>query len=89
MENNSQDRLQFIIDRLGEANKTSSSVWVNYWAARKLLRELALERYVEVTKNYAENNSDLSLPSREFKVIADDVHSELAMFDEEQETANL
>lgn len=76
------ERLQEAIDRLSKADSTSSSIWVNYWAARKLLRELALARYEKVTDAYVKRNSNLSLPSREFKIIADDVHRELAMFDD-------
>jgi hypothetical protein len=81
-----ENRLQEAINRLSKANSTSSSIWVNYWIARKLLREMALVQYKQVTKSYVKRNSNLSLPSREFKVIADDVHRELAMFEEEEAT---
>lgn len=79
-------KLSRAVQAISEAEETSMSIWVNYWAARKELREFALEQYKKVTAAYIRNGKDLAYPSEGFKEIADDVHMQMRMFDETEET---
>ena len=78
-------KLSRAVQAISEAEDTSMSIWVNYWAARKELREFALQQYQKVTESYIREGKDLTFPSEGFKEIADDMHMQMRMFDETEE----